>query len=172
MIYFDHFFHFFNSSQIFPTTPSTNWYSFSLFSFQKLKLKTNKNPVRQKCKNRAKPHKSFPTPLKQHINNKIQSLFCAGQLFLGPGPALEWDWCTHGHSIGNNWFCLSQQILISNGFLVRDGTLHFPCQCWEFCLVWTSEYLLGAVTVLWVHMCIIPIYFQPSKMDNSLCLGE
>lgn len=38
-------------------------------------------------------------------------------------PALECGWYNQWHSVGGNWFSLYEQVLITNSFLVRGGTL-------------------------------------------------
>lgn len=64
------------------------------------------------------------------------------------GPALEFGW----HLLTVHWekqlIFISKQTSIANSFLLGvELCLHFPFQCWDFCLVWTCTGLEHTVMV-------------------------
>ena len=106
--------------------------------------------------------KSTPNPQSPHF------LFCVCQLLLCIKPVRECGSCSQCHCVGEDLSFPSQQLLITNSFLVRGETLwSLPPLHTGICLVlywWPQS--------LWVHTCIshtvsLEIYTTSSSYNPS-----
>lgn len=95
------------------TTKNEKWQS-KRTNLKKRKINKTKIPKQNKAKIIwEKTHKTM---------GNLEPTY-GGQLFLDMGLAQECGWYTWWHSIGENWYLLSQQVAITNSSLVRSGTL-------------------------------------------------
>lgn len=136
-----------------------------------MKIKTSKQKIRQQIQTHKRKHM------------KTWSSFCAGQLLLDLGPALECGWHAEGCSITEN-FPFPAGIM-ANGFLAGAGLcVHPPLLCLvgscgglvcavmvsacsyvhQGCCVWRRCFFVF-ISRLW----LLP-FFQPSLQHRSLSL--
>lgn len=113
--------------------------------------------------------------------NKMEFILCQSTT-PEHGPALEFGW----PSIGENWYCLCQQVSIANSCLFRDGSPCPPSQCWEpiwlavcrscvccYSLCESIHPVLLEDLFPWSHPSLLALTISPSSLPHgSLSLEE
>lgn len=69
------------------------------------------------------------------------------QLLLDVGISLEWSQYTRGHTIQENWFSLSQKLL------VVESCVHHPHSMLGFCLTRVCTGLVPSITITMSSLC-------------------